>query len=426
MSTHSNLDRESFQQLLASAFAVQESQMDSQSLSLIVEAQQLITRGDLDVDGAMHRIVDSARNVANATGVAIGLLKGDRLVYRAGSGSAATYIGRQVAASLTVSTGTKASREILRVENTQTDTRIEAAICRQFGAKSLLILPIYHDRAVAGVLEVLFCEAHNFQGREVRTYRLMAELVGEAMSHAARLAQGEKPTTEPPTIPRAMEHITPQREKLPNDGAIYFYQPRWPAVAGRGESPVLGQPAVLATVIQRAKRVPWHKVRWNVALAAVVTVFAIALWVAYSGRGPASPLGSPALERSTLIEKQVRFQAAKAMPGSARGASAVRPLPVPGKEVQPAKTGLRRVRVGENEVDYVGEDVTIRYFTSKPAPRRRVRESQVAYFGDDVTVYYFRPKPAVMPPVGRVAQPVGRAWPEPAQSVSQKPAQERE
>ena len=92
MSTHSSLDRESFQQLLASAFAVQESQMDSQSLSLIVEAQQLITRGDLDVDGAMHRIVDSARNVANATGVAIGLLKGDRLVYRAGSGSAATYI----------------------------------------------------------------------------------------------------------------------------------------------------------------------------------------------------------------------------------------------------------------------------------------------------------------------------------------------
>jgi hypothetical protein len=433
MSTHSSLDRESFQQLLASAFAVQESQMDSQSLSLIVEVQQLITRG-LDVDGAMHLIVDSARNVANATGVAIGLLKGDHLVYRAGSGSAATYIGRQVAASLTVSADTKAGREILRVENTQTDTRIEAAICRQFGAKSLLILPIYHDRAVAGVLEVLFCEAHNFQGREVRTYRLMAELIGEAMSHAAQLKQGEKLTAEPPTIPRAIEHITPQREKLPNDGACMpdpankraIYQPRWPAVAGRGELPVLRQPAVLATMIQRAKRVPWHKVRWNVTLAAVVTVFAIACWIAYSGRGPASPLGSPALERSTPIEEQVPFQAAKAMPASTKGTSAVRPLPVPVKEVRPAKTTLQRVRVGENEVDYVGEDVTIRYFTSKPAPRRRVGGSQVAYIGDDVTVHYFTPQPAVMPPVGSAAQPVGRAWPEPAQSVSQKPAKERE
>jgi hypothetical protein len=419
MSTHSSLDRESFQQLLASAFAVQESQMDTQSLSLIVEAQQSITRGDLDVDGAMHRIVDSARNVANATGVAIGLLKGDRLIYRAGSGSAATYIGRQVGASLTVSTDTKASREILRVENSETDTRIEAAICRQFGAKSLLILPIYHDRAVAGVLEVLFSEAHNFQGREVRTYRLMAELIGEAMSHAAQREQG-KLKTESPTLPRAIEQIAPPREKFPNDGAgtpnpankRAIYQPRWTPVAGRGELSVLRQPAVLATMIQRAKRVPWHKVRWNLALAAVVTVFAITCWIAYRGR-PASPLASPALERSTPIEEQVRFQAAKAMPASA-------------KEVRPAKTPLRRVRVGENEVDYVGEDVTIRYFTSKPAPRRRVGESQVAYIGDDVTVHYFRPKPAVMPPVGRAAQPVGSAWTEPAQSVSQKPAKARE
>ena len=66
--------------------------MDSQSLSAIVEVQRLIAKGELDVDGAMHLIVDCARNVANATGVAIGLLKGDQLVYRAGSGSAATYI----------------------------------------------------------------------------------------------------------------------------------------------------------------------------------------------------------------------------------------------------------------------------------------------------------------------------------------------
>ena len=122
--------------------------MDSQSLSTVVEVQRLITRGELDVDGALHLTVDCTRNVANATGVAIGLLKGNQLVYRAGSGSAATYIGRSVMATLIVAADTKGSREILRVENTQKDTRIESAICQQFGAKSLLILLIYHDRAV--------------------------------------------------------------------------------------------------------------------------------------------------------------------------------------------------------------------------------------------------------------------------------------
>jgi hypothetical protein len=72
MSNYSTVDRESFQKLLASAFVVQQSQMDSQSLSAIVEVERLIMRGELDVDGAKHLLVDRTRSVANATGVAIG------------------------------------------------------------------------------------------------------------------------------------------------------------------------------------------------------------------------------------------------------------------------------------------------------------------------------------------------------------------
>jgi hypothetical protein len=52
-------------------------------------------------------------------------------------------------------------------------------------------------------------------------------------------------------------------------------------------------------------------------------------------------------------------------------------------------------------VDYVGDDVTIRYFTPKPKPTtRRVRAggSEVAFIGKDVTVRYFTPKAAAEPP----------------------------
>ena len=433
MSPYSSLDRESFQQLLANAFAVQESQTDSQSLSAIVEVQRLIAKGELDVDGAMHLIVDCARNVANATGVAIGLLKGDQLVYRAGSGSAATYIGRRPMVTLTVPADTEASREILRVENTQTDARIEAAICRQFGAESLLMLLIYHDRAVAGVLEVLFSEAHAFQDREVRTYRLMAGLIGEAMSHAAQLEQKKTLTAELPTTPQAIEQITPPREKFLNDGGSMpgpankhaIYQRCGAALAVARELRVLRQPTLLATMImQRAKDVTWHKRRWNVALAAVAIVLVLTCWIALSDRRPASPLGSSALPRSIAIEQQVPFLPAKAMP--AKGTSKVQTAPVPVKEARVARATFQRVRVGENEVAYIGEDVTVRYFTPKPASHRvRVGENEVAYIGDDVTVRYFTPKPAVMPPtrpVGSAAQPVAPSWPVPAKSVSPKPA----
>ena len=107
-------------------------------------------------------------------------------------------------ATLIAPAHSEVSSEILRVENAQTDARVEAAICRQFGAKALLILPIYHKRAMAGVLEVFFGEAHAFQDREVRTYRLMGGLIEEAMSRAAQLEQEKNPTVELATTPRRL------------------------------------------------------------------------------------------------------------------------------------------------------------------------------------------------------------------------------
>src|ERR1700674_607511 len=201
MFIYSSLDRTALQKLLANAFAVQQSQMDKQWLSAIVEVQGLIARRQLDVDGTMQLIVDRAQAVANATGVAIALFQGHQLVYRAGSGSAADYVGRHVMATLSVPADTTGGREILRVEDAETDTRIQAEICRQFGAKSLLILLIYHEQSVAGVLEVFFSEAHAFQDCEVRAYRLMAGLIGEAMSQSTHLEREKTGTAPRPAIP---------------------------------------------------------------------------------------------------------------------------------------------------------------------------------------------------------------------------------
>jgi len=401
--SYSSLDRETFQRLLADAFVVQESEVDSQSLSAMIEVQRLIGKGELDADGAMRLIVDCARNVANATGVAIGLLQGNQLVYRAGSGAATTYIGQRAMATLIVPADIVASREILRVENTQTDARIEGAICRQFGAKSLIILLIYHNRAAAGVLEVFFSEAHAFQPREVRTYLLMAGVIGEAMSHAGQLEQRKNLTVEVPITPHAIEQsipLTPQWEESLDDGGSRsgpankgaIYQ-RWKAaMAVARELPVFKRPALLAAMIMpRAQNVTLRKRQWSVALAAVTIMLVVTSWIAYSGRRPASRLGSSALPRSTAVERQVPLQPAKAMP--AEGTFSVQGAPVPVKNARPARTTLQRVRDGENEVVYIGDDVTIRYFTPKPAPRRvRVEESQVVNIGDDVTVRHFTSK----------------------------------
>jgi DNA-binding winged helix-turn-helix (wHTH) protein len=85
-----------------------------------------------------------------------------------------------------------------------------------------------------------------------------------------------------------------------------------------------------------------------------------------------------------------------------KATSAVQPALAPVKGPRAAKPGVRRVQARKNEVDYIGEDVTVRYFARPPAPQRkpaadgRVLYREV-YIGDDVRVRYFTPTPAKRP-----------------------------
>jgi hypothetical protein len=403
MSAVPSFDRETLQQLLASAYAVQESHLDSRALSAIMEVQRLVMKGELDVDGAMRLIAESAQDVAHATGVSIGLLRGDQLVYRAASGSTAAYIGRQVTASLTVSAASQTRREILRVEDAETDTRIEAAICRQFGGRALLILPIYHDQSVAGIIEVLFSEPHTFEDREVSTYRVMAAQIELAMNQAARLdrekveqKQAEQKSLVPAAA-HAMRLITSERD---------HNQPR---------------AAVAATFVQRAKEVPW--LHWRtLAAAAVVIMLGFAGWITYSGHRAASPSESSAPPGLNTVDQPVPFQAST--PTQPSKTFPVQPAPAPEQVMQRSQSTPRRVRVGENEVDYINGDVTVRLFTNKPAQRKQLNRGRVAHIGDDVTVRYFTPQAAAIRqtwPVGSAPHAGTSSSPLPAKSVSPAP-----
>src|SRR5258708_22539857 len=113
MSAHSSLDREAFQKLLASAFAIQESGISRRSLSALVEIHNSITRHERQFEGVLALIADRARMGANATGIAIGILTRDQLVYRAGSGCAAGDIGRQETPVLHLSAQSGSRKEML-------------------------------------------------------------------------------------------------------------------------------------------------------------------------------------------------------------------------------------------------------------------------------------------------------------------------
>ena len=414
MTARSSLDPDSFERLLSNAFAVQESGMDAKSLTAIVELQRAIATGQADVDRTMEVIAGHARSVANATGIAIGLLKGDQLVYRAGSGSGASYVGQHVMATLCASAHNAASREILRVENAQSDRRIEAAICRQFGAHSLLILPIYHEGTMAGVLNVLFDEAHVFERREALTYRLMANLVGEAMSCAARPEQ-KKAAADLSLTRQSIELTRRQREEGRNDSGSVPAAATNRATYSAHETVITWASTLTAftrqvwAVSNRAKGLRWFKGRWEaVGVAAVIL---IACWMGFRDRRPPLTSVDSGLQGSNSVGRQMAVAPAKGVlaTGESKPQPAIVLDPRTGKTSRSRPT---RVSDGNVRVRYISDDVTVRYFTPEPPPKQVLqRNVRVRDISDDVTVRYFTPEPPVSPsshPAATPAQTVKR------------------
>lgn len=393
-----SLDRESFQTFLANAFLVQDSGIDARSLSAFVKIQKSIATGACSMDNALRLIAEHARNVAGATGVAIALLEADQLVYRSGSGSASSQVGRHVTAILSASSH-HTGKEILRVENAQEDSRIEADICRQYGGTSLLMLPIYREHVVAGVMEVIFSEEHTFRDHEVRAYRLLTGLVEDAMGCVA--VSGKLADELPETIPQAVAQIVSQVQKFYGDDApepVVSPEPLPQACAvAAGASPKLPPPMKTAPVaVMLEKNVFLSEVLRKATAAAAAAALVIIGWVAYMHHEATFDNGAVSDSSNPAVPSMLPA-ASKPLPTLPTDTNGVLRTPSERRLL-----GFTRKRVNANEVDYIADDVTMRVFTPRyNAPPAQRWTRQVKY-GNDVTVRYFTNQPA-----GRAASTAG-------------------
>ena len=415
---------------------VQSSGISADLLAGVAELQQLIEFGDLTLDEATHRIAQRAICVADASGTAVALLKADQLVYNAGSGSAASYVGRKVMATLTASATPEAPAEILRVEDADSDARIQAAICRQYGARSLLILPIHCDRQLSGVLQIFFDQPHHFADPEVRVYQLLAGLVEDAMFAHMRSEQEAAPLPSP--LDAIVEPaLLPDSQSSPSAIAEF---PRFAETAVISERSTLDDPDKVPepTLVTRPKQeeivepeeivVPdpiLHPVThqsapalfaasgplppppesqdflpewmcsanftifrraWDASIAAVALI-AVVSFLIFQGRGiapvpPASSTPAKSVPADHPLAATPETQHPQPPPAAA---SAARTLAgahfVSASPKHPSRSSA-------NYVEHLGDDVTIRYFPPKAAAVQ-TSKTEVRRISDDVTVRYF-------------------------------------
>jgi hypothetical protein len=332
---------------------IQKSIMSEDFPATNVELQHEIDGRRLTLPEAMRAICEQACSVANSDGVAIAVLNADQLVYQAGGGTAAAYVGQRVMAMLRPSGADQAVSEILRVEDAETDSRIQAAICRQFGARSLLILSLCSDRRLSGILQISFDQPHQFLQTEVDAYRTLAGLAEQAMAICSRPGAAEAEPIGAACPPPLLEEGTP--------------------LSSSSFSPALWSRTEARFTLSHL---------WDVVIAAMVIVGCVGL-VLSRGRTTVSlptPSASPAL--SPVLQPAPVASSPAAVPSAEDTVESTTTAPAKLLHHQHAAGSAEQVR-------YFGDDVTVRHFAPKTAVVRTGEQIEVRRVSDDVTVRYF-------------------------------------
>ena len=202
------LDEATFQQLLEAAHVLQEQKTfeveprsrpdPTEALAQIVETQEFLRSQAGDLQVAANVIVERLRKITHATGVAVAVVRENRLEYCAATGDAASLTGSSLPMDSSLSA----------------DGRLSTEFSREHAGKPSMALPLYHEGNLAGLLEIRFADADSIQEPEMRSCQLMAGLMTEAIARAADKDWRQKLAAERAAMLEALERIKPQLERL--------------------------------------------------------------------------------------------------------------------------------------------------------------------------------------------------------------------
>jgi hypothetical protein len=202
------LDEATFQQLLEAAHVLQDQKAfevasrpkpdPAAALAEIVETQEFLRSQASDLQVAANVVVERLQKITHATGVAVAVVRENRLEYCAATGDAANLTGtsRPMDSSLSA------------------DGQLSTEFSREHADKQSIALPLHHEGNLTGLLEIRFADADSIPAPEMRSCQLMAGLMTEAIARAADKEWRQTLAAERAAMLEALERIKPQLERL--------------------------------------------------------------------------------------------------------------------------------------------------------------------------------------------------------------------
>jgi transcriptional regulator with GAF, ATPase, and Fis domain len=160
---------------------------DAREVSAMNTVFTELTRADMDADKVFELVVVSAATLTGATGSALALAEGGKFVCRARYGSSAPPLGARLDPSSGLSGLCVRTGHILRCDDAERDPRVDSALTRETGIRSISVVPLIKDGKLVGIFELLSTHTHAFEKKETETLQRMSNLVVLTMSRMGEL-----------------------------------------------------------------------------------------------------------------------------------------------------------------------------------------------------------------------------------------------
>jgi N-acetylmuramoyl-L-alanine amidase len=155
------------------------------------------------LDEVLQLVSARAVSITGADGVAIALAQEDAIICRASFGRIAPDPGIRLDPSSGFSGACLRSGQTVRCDDSETDERVNAQVCRTLGARSMIAVPLGTKQRVIGLVEAFSTEPYGFNDSDVRSLNLLGELILAAIrpEEEDRLAEIAKNIVVPEPSP---------------------------------------------------------------------------------------------------------------------------------------------------------------------------------------------------------------------------------
>src|SRR4029077_9631784 len=133
------------------------------------------------LDEVLQLVAERALTLTGADGVAIAMAEDNAIVCRAAAGTVAPEPGARLDPKSGFSGACLRTGGIVRCDDSESDPRVNVQVCRRLGTRSIVAVPIASAHGTIGLLEAFSSEPHGFNDSDVRSLKLLAELILAAM-----------------------------------------------------------------------------------------------------------------------------------------------------------------------------------------------------------------------------------------------------